>query len=126
MLSHRQQYRMLLTAVVFALVAVAFFAAYQGIRHWDESHGLSILIGKKSHPRPFSADWFMEDPVGFATFGLALVTAALFTATVWMAREAREASAKALEASTQATATLIKTERPYATGRRVLVEVPDA
>src|SRR5947209_3806560 len=67
MLSHRQQYRILLTAVVFALIAVAFFAAYQGVRHWDESHGLSILIGKKGHPRPFSADWFMEDPVAFAT-----------------------------------------------------------
>lgn len=123
MLSHRQQYRILLTAVVFALIAVAFFAAYQGVRHWDESHGLSILIGKKGHPRPFSADWFMEDPVAFATFGLALFTAALFTATVWMAREAREASNAALKASTRATETLIATERPYVTGGGGLVEV---
>ncbi|GEP59649.1 hypothetical protein [Reyranella soli] len=113
MLRRRQQYRLLQTAFVFALIGIAFFGAYLGSRHLEavEAHG-----SPKSHPPPFSVAWFMEDPVAFAPFALAGFTALLFWSTARLATEYREASAAALDASMQHTATLIKTERPYVTG----------
>jgi hypothetical protein len=117
MLSHRQQYRILQTAFVFALIGVAFFGAYQGSRPPQpvETHSAADHDGKK-HPPFLTRDYLTEDPVGFATFGLTVFTALLFGATVWVALDARKSSAAALEASTRATETLIATERPYVTG----------
>ena len=76
--------------------------------------------GDKKHPSFLSRDYFTQDPVAFATFGLGLFTALLFGATVYVALDARKSSAAALEASLQNTATLIATERPYVTGGRRL------
>src|SRR5687768_1695959 len=117
----RHQYRILGTATLFALVGVAFFGAYHGSRpNIDSGHE------SKHHPDFLSREYFIEDPVAFFTLGLAVVTGLLFWATVRVARESREASAKALEASTRATETLIATERPYVTGGGGLVRETDA
>ena len=50
------------------------------------------------------------------TAGLAVVTGLLFIAAFYTAWSAERSSAKALDASTKATATLNKDERPYVTG----------
>ena len=50
------------------------------------------------------------------TAGLAVVTGLLFIAAFYTAWSAERSSAKALDASTKATETLIKVERPYVTG----------
>ncbi len=59
-----------------------------------------------------------------ATIGLAYFTAYLFWTTRRIADEAKDASKKALDASTTATETLIKTERPYLTGGGDYQRVP--
>lgn len=117
MLSYRRQYRILGTAAIFALIGVAFYSAFLGATHWVavESKGIGFTL-KSGHPRPFSIPWLLDDPVAFWTCALFASTTALFSITVWMARAAEKSSAAALKASTQQTATLIATERPYITG----------
>jgi hypothetical protein len=110
MLGHRQQYRILLIALVFALIMGTFYAAYQGTHHWDstEARALTLQI-KGGHSRPFSWEWVMGDPVAFFTLALAIATFALFCITVWMARATDRVA-------NQNVKTLIATERPYLTG----------
>ena len=120
----RRQYRLLQAAFVFALVGVAFFGSYLGGRYSDyrASHPVADHGGKK-HPPPFTSEWFIDDPVAFATFILACVTGGLFVATVWIVLDSREASTKALDASekalvasTKATETLVSIECACLTG----------
>jgi hypothetical protein len=54
--------------------------------------------------------------LALVTLGLAVVTGCLYVATARIARESKEASAKALAASTRATKTLTRIERAYLTG----------
>lgn len=110
---HRTQYRILQTAFCFALIGFAFFAAYYG--SWLSQSAAGHHSDKK-HPEFLSRAYFTEDPVAFATFGLAVFTALLFAATIFLALDGRKNSRAALDASTQQTATLIATERPYLTG----------
>jgi hypothetical protein len=110
MLGHRRQYRILLIALVFALIMGAFYAAYQGAHHWDaiEARALTLQI-KGGQPRPFSWEWTVGDPVAFFTLALAIAMFALFCITVWMARSTDKVA-------NQSVATLVATERPYLTG----------
>jgi hypothetical protein len=65
------------------------------------------------------ATWRLVDATDYLAIASALLaafTAALFWVTYSTAKSAKEESAKALKASTEATETLIKVERPYVTG----------
>ncbi len=55
------------------------------------------------------------DPIVLATIGLAIVTYLLFMSTAKMARDAKATGDRALTASTDATNTLVRIERPYVT-----------
>jgi hypothetical protein len=110
MLGHRRQYRILLIAMVFALIMGTFYAAYQGAHHWDQTEARALTLHVKGgHPRPFSWEWTVGDPVAFFTLGLAMATFSLFLITVWMARATDKVA-------NQNVKTLIATERPYLTG----------
>ena len=101
---------MLQIAFVFALVGTAFFGSYAGMNAGHD------------YPSAFWL-WLTHDAAGFftlilcfVTFGLAVVTYRLYSATAALARDSKEASAKALAASTKATEILIDMERPYLGG----------
>jgi hypothetical protein len=125
----KKHYRMLQAAFVFALVGVAFFGSYAGCRAGEYP----------SNPKPRGQEidilsifwrWITHDATGFFTIFLCFITGALAVATYLLyqttrdlARDTKEAgdaarvaSAKALEASTRATDTLLTMERPYLTG----------
>ena len=94
-----------------------FYAAYQGAHHWDSTEARAMTLHiKGGHPRPFSWEWFVGDPVAFFTFALSITTGALFFTTTWMARSAERSSSAALRSIYQNVDALIATERPYLTG----------
>ena len=84
-----------------------------------DDHGRPAFV--KEIPETYAEAW--RDPVAQGTAVLAIVTAALVIVTYLLyssaaetARDAKEASAKALDASTRATQTLVNKERAYLTG----------
>lgn len=125
----RHQYRLLQAAFIFALIGVAFFGSYQGIRYSEKSEANQRAQrgGHDKKPAKFSWEWATHDPVAVGTFMLcfvtgilAIVTGGLYIATARLAKDSREASEKALAASTEATeaqkkstSIAINTERPY-------------
>jgi hypothetical protein len=104
MLRKRHQSKILYTACAFALVGIAFFGAYHGVRPNSASGHES-----PDHPDFLSREYFIEDPVAFWTLALAIATFSLFCITVWMARATDKVA-------NQNVKTLIATERPYLTG----------
>ncbi len=58
------------------------------------------------------------------TFGLAIVTYLLYSSAAQTAREAKDASAKALEASTAHTEMLVKIDRAFLTGGGPVIRTP--
>jgi hypothetical protein len=68
----------------------------------------------KEEPESYLEKW-LYDPVAQATGALAVVTLLLFMSTAKMARDAKATGDKALAASTDATNTLVRIERPYVT-----------
>lgn len=120
------------STLVFTMIAIVLFGGgiYFGI--WVAEHppysatSLPASIDhahNKVHPPRFSYNYFTEDPVTFVTLVLAVATAFLFMATMYLVTDARENSEAALEAARQNTATLIATERPYLTGGGGLAKV---
>ena len=103
----RRQYRILQAAFVFALIGVAFFGSYAGMRFGGVSDLPTVTAGDQS--KSLWA-WITHDATGVFTIVLCVVTSVLafatyglYRSTAELARDSREASAKALTASTEAT-----------------------
>jgi hypothetical protein len=129
----RHQYRMLQAAFMFALIGIAFFGSYQGIRYSEkgEGHQSAQHGSPEAKPEKFSWDWATHDPVAMGTFVLCFVTAALavvtgglYIATARLARDADRISRQSLnvadraaeaaqEAASVARQDLISTHRPW-------------
>jgi hypothetical protein len=111
MLRPRQHYRILQAAFVFALIGVAFFGAYAGYR--ASEYPAYTQANQNAHGIDYPSaiwHWLTHDAAGFfaailciITSVLAWVTYGLFVATAALARDSKEASDKALAASTEAT-----------------------
>lgn len=86
--------------MLFALIGIAFFGAYHGVRP-------NIASGQESKHFPdfLSREYFIEDPTSFWTLVLVIATFSLFCITVWMARATDRVA-------NQNVKTLIATERP--------------
>jgi hypothetical protein len=129
---------MLQVAFVFALIGMASFGSYQGIRYSEKSPAYQPAQSegtKSGEPESFwERTW--HDPV--ATFTvilcavtglLAVVTGGLYVATAALARDSKEASTQALRASTEATRLareeFIATHRPKLTLRGAFSEISD-
>ncbi len=117
----RHQYRMLQAAFVFALIGIAFFGSYQGIRYSEKGEARqSTQHGSpEATPEKFSWDWATHDPVSAGTFVLcfvtsllAVVTGGLYIATARLARDADRISTKSLEIANKSAAIAVNVERP--------------
>jgi hypothetical protein len=86
MLRPRHQYRLLTAAFLFALVGVAFFAGYAGMRSSD-SHAPQY---QTAQPPPQAPGYYIKEPEGFweraTTDPVAIVTLALVIVTAFMTR----------------------------------------
>ncbi len=113
---------MLQAAFVFALIGIAFFGSYQGIRYSEKGEARqSTQHGSpEATPEKFSWDWATHDPVSAGTFVLcfvtsllAVVTGGLYIATARLARDADRISTKSLEIANKSAAIAVNVERPY-------------
>jgi hypothetical protein len=125
MLRPRRQRRLLRTAGTFsALVGAAFVGSYAGMRASEYVHAQPAKHGSQNIDY-LSALWLWitHDATGFFTIILCFITGTLAVATYLLyvttrdiARDSNKASVKALEASTEHTATLFNIERAYLVG----------
>ena len=115
----------IIVAAICVGLAIGGAILLVGLQFHRSSHVGEHIAGRpafvKELPESYAEAW--ADPVALATIGLVIVTAVLATFTYLLyssaaetARDAKEASAKALDASTRATQTLVNLERAYLTG----------
>jgi hypothetical protein len=96
----RRQYRLLQAAFIFALIGVAFFAAYAGYRASDyRSYEHTNLHGQQIDKLSALWRWFTHDATGVFTLALCIVTGilawftyALYKTTVAILDEERRAA----------------------------------
>src|ERR1700682_6371750 len=94
MLRKRHQYRMLTVAFLFALIGVAFFAGYAGIRSQTLQPQPTQPPPESGHQRHQEPEGFWEratgDPVAIATLALVFVTFLMTRAIREQVRLARD------------------------------------
>ncbi|MEK7996709.1 MAG: hypothetical protein AAB403_23135 [Planctomycetota bacterium] len=120
-LRKRHQYRLLQAAFVFALIGIAFFGAYAGME--TAEHAGQRPPNPKGHGGGYLSafwHWITHDAAGFFTLTLcgitgwlAYVTRGLYVATARLADDSKEASAKAIAASTIAANAAVAAQRPW-------------
>jgi hypothetical protein len=123
-------------AVVAVAAALCFGLAIGGsilLVGWQfhpPSHAEKIEVKVAGRPafvqeEPESYLEKLVDPIFLVTGPLALFTYRLFKSTADLARDTRKASKKALAASTKATETLARIERPYVTAGGEYLRTPN-